>query len=293
MLHLFKDKITHFFSGIGSQLSSLFTGNTSHKEIVTQIERLLIQANVGPSTTSYIILELQKRADQLTQDTIHTELSTILQRLLHTHDTTQDTVYLLVGINGTGKTTLAAKLAHHFLIQHKKPLLVAADTFRAAATQQLVAWGNSLSIDVVHNPKAHDPGSIIFEGCSTFNQGKYETLIIDTAGRLQTKQHLMHELAKIKRIINKALPEKKVCTLLTIDAMLGLNSITQAQVFHEATHIDAIALTKYDSLTKGGTLFAISNKLKLPIAWISYGESIDSLKQFDSKIFCEQFVSVQ
>lgn len=292
MLRLFKDKVTHFFSGIGSHLSALFTGNSPDDETFSRIERLLIQADIGLPTTKFIISELKKRADRLTPTTIHIELSTILQNILKIYDPSSCAIYLLVGINGSGKTTLAAKLAKCVLAQTKKPLLVAADTFRAAATEQLNTWAHTLSIDIVSDHKTKDPGSIVFDGCAAFNKGGYEALIIDTAGRLQTKQHLMQELAKLKRILNKSLPDKNICTLLTIDATLGLNSIAQAKIFHEATDVSAIALTKFDSLAKGGTLFAISNELKLPIAWISYGESLDSLKQFDSKDFCEQFVNI-
>ena len=187
----------------------------------------------------------------------------------------------MIGINGSGKTTAAAKLAYHYKQENKRILFVAADTFRAAATEQLAQWAQKIGADIVLAPRARS-GIVIFTGIQKFKQENYDALIIDTAGRLQTKINLMKELEKIKRVITAQLPHQKITTLLTIDAMLGQNSFDQAKLFHESTPIDGIILTKMDGTGKGGIVFGITSELKIPIASISYGEKPEQFKPFDA-----------
>lgn len=191
------------------------------------------------------------------------------------------TIYLLVGINGSGKTTCVAKLAHLFKNQGKKVLLVAADTFRAAAPEQLAAWATATDATLVTGTTGQEPASVVFAGCDVFAKNEHDIMIIDTAGRLQTKTNLMRELEKMRRIIEKKAPNATVCTLLTVDAMLGQNSLEQARVFHESTPLDGIILTKMDGTGKGGIVFAIMHELKIPIVFMTYGEKLEDMAQFN------------
>jgi fused signal recognition particle receptor len=198
---------------------------------------------------------------------------------------------LMVGVNGSGKTTFLGKLAHRLTQDGKKVLLVAADTFRAAATEQLQVWGEQTGADVFTGRDGQDPASVVFDGCKTFIEGNYDHLLIDTAGRLQTKINLMNELSKIKKIIARHLPDEHIHTWLTIDSMLGQSSMAQAEVFNESTTLDGIVLTKYDGTGKGGILFAISEKLNLPVQYLTFGEQIDKLAAFDRTEYVQALLS--
>jgi fused signal recognition particle receptor len=196
-----------------------------------------------------------------------------------------------VGINGSGKTTFAAKLANAYVTQGKKTLLVAADTFRAAAVEQLTTWATRTNTPIVTGNPGQDPASVIFQGCQQFNLHHYDALIIDTAGRLHTKTNLMHELAKIKRIIAQQLPNEPVETLLTIDAMLGQNSFEQAKLFKECTHVNGIVLTKMDGTGKGGIVFSIAHELNIPITFISYGEQLTQFASFNPHTYVQELIN--
>jgi len=199
-------------------------------------------------------------------------------------------LFLLVGINGSGKTTFASKLANYYKRQHKKVLFVAADTFRAAAVEQLSEWAVKLGVDIVHGSANQDPAAVVYQGCEKFKHENYDVLIIDTAGRLQTKTNLMQELGKIKRVIGKVLPDKDILTLLTLDAMLGQNSLVQAQVFNEVVSLSGVVLTKMDGTGKGGIVLAVAQQLRLPVVFISCGERVDDLKLFDSQEYVTNLV---
>ena len=255
---------------------------------------LLINADTGVKTTCSIIevLKAQYARGAITAgDELKKALEDQLLSLLIAPQATESAVYLLVGINGSGKTTFASKLANHFIAQKKRVLFVAGDTFRAAATQQLAAWAERIGADIVIGKDNQDPASVIFTGCQKFKDEGYDVLIIDTAGRLQTKTNLMHELEKIRRTIHKQLPEKSLSCLLTIDAMLGQNSFEQAKLFNESTKLDGVILTKMDGTGKGGIVFAISQELKIPIFYVSFGESIDQFKIFDPKEYVHDLLN--
>ena len=200
-------------------------------------------------------------------------------------------IFILVGINGSGKTTLASKLAHHYVKQGKKALFVAADTFRAAAQEQLNAWATKTGSAIVHGKPQQDPASVVYTGCQELIAQGQDILIIDTAGRLQTKINLMNELAKLKRVIEKQLPSHTVHVLLTIDSMLGQNSLEQARLFKECTQVDGIVLTKMDGTGKGGIVFAIADELEIPIKYITFGEQISQMKLFDRKEYVENLLN--
>jgi len=200
-------------------------------------------------------------------------------------------LFLLVGINGSGKTTFAAKLANQFISQGKKVLLVAGDTFRAAAVEQLADWAKKIGASIEIGKPEQDPSSVVFAGCQRYKNENFDILIIDTAGRLQTKVNLMKELEKIKKVIEKQLPEKKVLTLLTIDSMLGQNSFEQANLFNQSTNLDGLILTKMDGTGKAGIAFAIVQELKIPVKYICFGEKLEQISDFDAQSYVEQLLS--
>lgn len=294
MFNFIKKTLKKIYSTCTSKLDALFSRGTIDDETLKELEKILIEADTGVATSKKIISNIKadyKAGTIANSADLKKALSGQLIALLKT-DATQSnpSIILLVGINGSGKTTLAAKLAYQAQQEGKKILLVAADTFRAAAQEQLDAWAKKLGIDIVLGKPNQDPAAVVYAGCAKFKQDGYRTLIIDTAGRLQTKTNLMKELEKIKRVITQQLPDQALCTLLTVDSMLGQNSLEQARIFHESTKLDGIALTKMDGTGKGGIVFAIAHELNIPVMYISFGENPDQLKLFDAQEYVSQLL---
>jgi fused signal recognition particle receptor len=299
MFSFIKDTLNKIYTSVTSKVHALFSRETIDQETLSELEQILIQADTGVKTTKKILETLQEKVRTGTiekgsdlQAALEQELLTLLaqQKPINT-----SSIYLLVGINGSGKTTFAGKLAHYYRAAGKRVLLVAADTFRAAATEQLQEWARRTDADIITGQGNQDPAAVVFQGCEKFKNGAYDILIIDTAGRLQTKVNLMKELEKIKRVITKQLPEtpersRRVNTLLTIDAMLGQNSFEQARLFHESTQLDGIVLTKIDGTGKGGIVFAITQELGIPVAYLSFGEKIEALKPFNAPEFVRDLI---
>ena len=293
MFNFLKEAFNKIYSQVTSNLNSLFSRTHIDQEALTELQTLLISADTGVKTTKIIIENLKQKAlqgnlstGQQLHDALKEQLLSLLpNNLAHTHAD----VYLLVGINGSGKTTFAGKLAHN-LSSNNKVLLVAADTFRAAAVEQLSVWAQRSHVTIATGKPNQEPASVVFAGCEQFKNEQFQKLIIDTAGRLQTKANLMQELAKIKRIIEKQLPNAKICTLLTLDAMLGQNSFEQAKLFNECIKLDGIVLTKMDGTGKGGIVFSIAQELHIPIAYLSYGEHKEQLKIFNAQEYVEQLL---
>lgn len=286
MFNFIKEKLKKIYSQVTEKLHTIFSLKAIDSSTIFEIERLLIAADTGVTITKNIIKELQAayNAGNLKEGSDAKQLiEQKLLTLLPKKEPQQAQVFLLVGINGCGKTTFAGKLAHYLTKKNKSCLLAAADTFRAAASEQLTLWAQQAKADLLIGKQNQDPAAVTFDACEKFKKDNYDYLIIDTAGRLQTKDNLMKELEKIKRIITKQLPGHQVCTLLTIDAMLGQNSLEQATIFHEATHVDGIILTKLDGTAKGGIIFAITENLQIPIQFISYGEGITDIAFFEPK----------
>lgn len=294
MFNFIKKAFTTIYEQVTGKLKGLFQRSTIDEETLKNLEQILIEADTGIHTTRTILSELRTKASQgglSTGADLEKALQEILSKLLIEYPyNPQADVYLLVGINGSGKTTFAAKLAANLHSQGKKVLLVAADTFRAAAPEQLKTWADRLSIDLVLGKQDQDPASVVFAGCEAFKKGGYQALIIDTAGRLQIKINLMKELEKIRKIIGKQLPESSITTLLTIDSMLGQNSFDQARLFKESTDVTGIVLTKMDGTGKGGIVFSITEQLHIPIAYISFGEKIDQLALFDRDAYLKELL---
>ena len=295
MLSFIKNKLQKIFHQVTSKLGSLFGRSHIDEATLKELEILLLSSDVGVKTTRLIISHLRKQVGSTVTD--GTQLkealhAILLETLTQTSAPQLDDkrLFLLVGINGSGKTTSIGKLAQSYTQQGKKVLLVAADTFRAAAPEQLMEWARRSNADIICGKDGQDPASVIFQGCETFTKNNYDILIVDTAGRLQTKANLMNELAKIKRTLAKQLPNLSVITLLTIDAMLGQNSFEQAKLFKESTDVDGIILTKMDGTGKGGIVFAIAQELAIPVIFLTFGEQSDQIKLFDAQEYVTQLL---
>lgn len=295
MFNFIKKALGSLYNKFGSAIASIFNRTFIDQEALNELEKILLTADTGVETTKTVInkLSIQLKNKSLSGQDLKTELSNSLLDILESKQYKFDAdIYLLVGINGTGKTTFTAKLGYYFQKKNKKVLLVAGDTFRAAATNQLDSWAQNLGIDIVIGQEKQDPSSVIFGGCEIYKLNDFDKLIIDTAGRLQNKTNLMRELEKIYKTIKKVLPNKKISTLLTIDAMLGQNSFDQAKMFNESSYLDGIVLTKIDGTGKGGIIFSIVQELNIPIAFISYGEKIDQMAAFDKKQYIKDLLNI-
>ncbi len=296
MFSFIKKALHKIYTGVTSKLASLLGKESIDTDTLKELEIILLAADTGVSTTKSIINQLKAQYDRGTlkegaslKSALHNILLAILCKPEQSKDDAQ--IFILVGINGSGKTTFASKLAHKYIKQGKKVLFVAADTFRAAAPEQLHAWAIQTGCNIVRGKEQQDPASVVFTGCQEFTKKGHAVLIIDTAGRLQTKVNLMNELAKLKRVIEKQLPSQPVHVLLTIDSMLGQNSLEQARLFKECTHVDGIVLTKMDGTGKGGIVFAIADELAIPIKYITFGEQVDQMKQFDAKEYIDNLLN--
>lgn len=298
MFGFLKDKLLNFFAtltGLGSKIRELFTKKDSNQEQEQALFKLLVQAELGVPLARSIVQKVKTQQNDnpnLTpQEIINTIKAELLGILPENSSQTIPQVLVLVGINGAGKTTTIAKIANLLKKQGKKVLLVAGDTFRAAACEQLTSWANQLSIDIVKGLPGCDPAALVYDGCKKFVEQKYDHIIIDTAGRLHTKVNLLHELEKIIRSARKNCPESTLATWLIIDAILGQSGLEQAKIFHQTAKIDGIVLTKCDGSGKGGVVFAINQEIKLPIAMLTFGEEVDKIEQFDARSFIDRILS--
>ncbi len=292
MFDFIKNKIKKVYSSVTQKISSIFSRGSLDEQFLKELSDLLITCDTGVKTTHEIINILSKNI----KNSLITSLEQAkqeLKKLLINHLNVAPVmdasprIVLLVGVNGSGKTTFIAKYANLLKGQGHKILIVAGDTFRAAATQQLCEWANRIGVEVHVGRDEQDPSAVIFDACKRFVDEKFDKLIIDTAGRLQTKVNLMKELEKMKRIVQKHLPQEQINTWLTIDAMLGQNSLVQAEIFHQATQVNGLVLTKLDGTGKGGIVFAITQKLQLPIVYITFGEAIEAIKLFDANEYVD------
>ncbi|MFN2527217.1 MAG: signal recognition particle-docking protein FtsY [Candidatus Baltobacteraceae bacterium] len=260
-----------------------------------ELEELLLLADFGVPTTEKIIGGLRTVAKQelwRTSDQAIARFRKDVERFLTLPDAEVDVakkpaVILVVGVNGSGKTTTIGKLAQRYRNERKKVLLVAADTFRAAAAEQLAVWADRSNADFVRGGEGADPASVVFDGLQTGKARGADIILIDTAGRLQTKTNLMEELKKMRRIIERELGEPPAETLLVVDGTTGQNAISQARLFNEATKLTGVVVTKLDSTAKGGVLVAIVDTLEIPIKFIGLGEAADDLRPFKPSEFIE------
>ena len=291
-----------FFSGLTKtrsnmeELEELFQGyQPDSEEFYEELEELLVMADVGAATAAQVIKAMRKMTWErrfrkgYEARAGHIEL---LSKLLEVGDTglkldTKPSVILMVGVNGVGKTTTIGKIAAQLTAQGKKVLLCAGDTFRAAAAEQLAVWAERSGSDIVRHEEGSDPAAVVYDGLCAAKARGSDVVIIDTAGRLHNKQNLMNELSKIRRIIDRELPEASVETLMVLDGTTGQNGLIQAKQFLETAGLTGIVLTKLDGTAKGGIVFAIANELKLPVKFIGVGEGVDDLLPFEAKSFVE------
>jgi fused signal recognition particle receptor len=289
-----KSALSRTRTALGSKLTSLFQRKIDESTL-EQLEQALYEADFGVQTAMELtnkIRELHKQDPSLKTADYLAALRLHVQDLLNQYPTasnpsTEQTlqVFLIVGVNGNGKTTSVAKLAHLFHQNGQKVLLAAADTFRAAAIDQLDLWAKKIPVDIVKGAPKSDPAAVAFDAVQAAKARHCDVLLIDTAGRLHTKTPLMQELEKIKRSCQKALGQGPHEILLVLDATTGQNAIDQAKIFHQFTPLTGIILTKLDGTAKGGIVVAIQRELKLPIKFIGTGEGIEDLQPFDSQSF--------
>jgi fused signal recognition particle receptor len=291
--------------GLVNQLKAIVGKGPLNEDAVMSIESLLLQADVGIEATDYIIETLQRKLKEevLPPDQAIAYLKTILQNILDkplqnrpnsdfVPEKDEFNIWLLTGVNGAGKTTTIGKLANLGQKSGYSCLIAAADTFRAAAVQQVKVWGERTNTQVIANPGQNtDPASVVFDAIAAAQAKNIELLLVDTAGRLQNKQNLMTELAKIRRIIDKKAPNARVESLLVLDATLGQNGLRQAQVFSEAANLSGVVLTKLDGSARGGVALAVTQQLNLPIRFIGAGEGIEDLRPFSSYEFVEALLN--
>ena len=266
-----------------------------NEDFYEELEELLVMADVGAATAENVVKGLRKMTWERRfrhGDEARAGLVELLTKLLNVGDTglkleTKPSVILMVGVNGVGKTTTIGKLAHQLKEQGKKVLLCAGDTFRAAAAEQLGIWAERSGADIVRHEEGSDPAAVVYDSICAAKARGADVVIIDTAGRLHNKQNLMNELNKIRRIIDRELPEADVETLMVLDATTGQNGLIQAKQFLETSGLTGIVLTKLDGTAKGGIVFAIANELKLPVKYVGVGEGRDDLIPFDATNFVE------
>lgn len=278
------------------KLSNVFANKKDINEIIDDIEETLILSDVGVETSTYICNNLRKslskqidKSEEAIKELLKEELINILDKN-NVEENNDKKVIMVVGVNGVGKTTSIAKITNMYKKQGKKVLLVAADTFRAGATDQLKIWADRIDVDICIGNQNQDPASVIYDATIKFNEENYDILICDTAGRLHNKKNLMDELEKMNRTIDKKLPDIKKQVYMVLDATTGQNGKIQAKSFYEVTNIDGIILTKLDSTAKGGVVFSIVSELDIPIKYVGVGEQIDDIEKFDSKSFVEAII---
>lgn len=265
------------------------------EDLFEELEEVLIMADIGVETTMNIIEALRKRVKkehivdpQAIRGLLIEEITAILEENAEEQqDIPSPTIMLVIGVNGVGKTTTIGKLAHNFKEQGKTVLLGAADTFRAAAIDQLEVWGQRAGIDVIKHQENSDPAAVVFDAVNAAKNRNMNLLICDTAGRLHNKKNLMEELKKIAKVIEREYPQAHKEVYLVLDATTGQNAMQQAKLFQEVADITGIILTKLDGTAKGGIVIAIKSELKLPVRYIGVGEGIQDLQKFDAKEFAK------
>ena len=264
------------------------------EELFEELEELLIMGDVGVNTAAKITDELRKRVKKegvTNPEDVLGLLQEITADMLRggeeLHIRTRPSIILVIGVNGVGKTTTIGKLAHNLRKQGKKVILAAADTFRAAAIDQLEIWGERAKCDVIKQKEGSDPAAVVYDAISAAKARGADVIIADTAGRLHNKKHLMGELAKISRIIDRELPDADKEFLIVLDATTGQNAINQAKAFKDATGITGIVLTKLDGTAKGGVVLSVKEELGVPVKYIGVGEQMDDLQPFNADDFAK------
>jgi fused signal recognition particle receptor len=296
-----KQSLAKTKENILGKISQVINRRRIDDALLDEIEQILIEADVGVRATLRLIESIKTKATErgLTEGDeimglLKEEITAILARedgqLFKPHDT-KPVVWLIVGVNGVGKTTTIGKLATHFAASGKKVMIGACDTFRAAAIEQVAIWAERSGVEIIMTQKGADPAAVAFDAASAARARGTDILLIDTAGRLHTKSNLMEELKKIARVVHKAVPDAAVYSKLIIDGNTGQNALSQVKIFTEAVGCDGLIITKLDGTAKGGIVIAIAEELGVPVDFIGVGEGIDDLQRFDSRQFAEALFS--
>ena len=278
---------------LSEKLRVLFSKNKLGNEFYEELEELLIASDVSVATAEKVVERVKERAidEKLKDEAYVTELlREILTDILEeadVPDVSYPCVIMLVGVNGVGKTTTIGKLAHYFLEKGKTVTVAAADTFRAAASEQLSVWAERAKVRIVKHEEGSDPAAVIFDAVASAKAKKTDVVIVDTAGRLHVKDNLMKELQKMDRVVTREYPEADFLKLLVLDATTGQNAVSQARTFDEAVELDGLVLTKLDGTAKGGFVFSLAAELALPVIFAGTGEKMDDLERFNAKSFVE------
>jgi fused signal recognition particle receptor len=296
--------LTKTKGGLFGRISGLFRRSDFGEELWEELEDTLISADTGMATTEEILGRVRNRVSsegvkegEQVRAILRDELIAVLEEPEHqplpweSGESTGPSVMLIVGVNGAGKTTTIAKLAHAYESDGASVILAAADTFRAAAIDQLKTWGDRAGVRVIAHQPNSDPGAVVYDAISAAQSGNADVVIVDTAGRLHTKFNLMDELKKIRRIIERLVPEGPHATILVLDATTGQNGLMQAKSFTEAVGVTGIALAKLDGTSKGGIVFAIAHELDLPVLYIGTGEKLGDLAPFSATAFVDALLA--
>jgi fused signal recognition particle receptor len=287
-------------SWLSYDLANLVPGRKIDAEVLDELETRLLTADVGVEATQQILDELRKKVARKELDDVDKliaaltdAIEAVLRPCQQPLDITRHKpfVLLVVGVNGSGKTTTIGKLARRFADARKRVLLAAGDTFRAAAIEQLGVWANRAGAEIIQQQAGADPGAVVFDAVTAARSRRADVVIIDTAGRLHSQTHLMDELKKVHRVIKRVEPDAPHEVLLVLDANQGQNALTQAMQFNDAIGVTGLVLTKLDGTAKGGIVIAIARKLKLPIRFIGVGEQAEDFGEFDARAFATALVS--
>ena len=295
-----KEGLTKTRDSFRENISRITRGRTDiDEEFLEELENILISADVGVETTLGIVDRITEKAEEesyRSEDELNAMLMQVMEEmLLDAHEThpvdfqadlkAKPYVILVVGVNGAGKTTSIAKLAHNYNKSGKKVIIAAADTFRAAAVQQLQIWADRAGVPMISQGQNADPASVVFDAVSSAVAREADVVLVDTAGRLHNKSHLMEELAKIMRVAKKKVPDAPHEVLLVLDGTTGQNAVSQAREFTKCVNVTGLVVTKLDGTAKGGIVLSISKELELPVKYIGVGETIDDLQIFDRTTF--------
>ena len=290
-----KDALKKTKDNVATKMRQLFLKNKIGDAFYDELEEILISADVSVRTAEEVVEEVKEEAigNKIKDEAFVTDLlKDILEDILNeapVPELTYPCVIMFVGVNGVGKTTTIGKVANWFVKQKKSVTIAAADTFRAAAIDQLEVWANRAKVRIVKHEDGSDPSAVIFDAVSSAKARGTDVVLVDTAGRLHVKENLMKELQKMDRVVTREYPEARFLKYLVLDATTGQNAASQAKVFDEAVDLDGIVLTKLDGTAKGGFVFSLCGELKVPVVFAGVGEKIDDLERFDAEQFVEGF----
>ncbi len=292
-----KDSLSKTRDNLFGKIASVVTGRRLDDELLDDLEEVLLKSDIGLAATESIIEKLRESAgrEKVTESDdvialLQKDISEILsynKQEIAPDSSAQPVVWLITGVNGSGKTTTVGKLANYFRKDGKKVMIAACDTFRAAAVEQLEIWSQRSGVDIIRAHTGADPASIAFDAATSAKTKNMDILLVDTAGRLHTKSNLMEELKKIRRVAEKVVPSEQIKSILVIDGNTGQNALSQVKVFREAVGCDGLIISKLDGTAKGGVMVAIAKELAVPVEFVGIGEGIDDIQKFDASAYAE------